>query len=275
MVALNVLIAGIAFADNQITNYYEKNNMSGACDRGGWFKGDIPNANIRERMVGGLDRWWARSLDFYTGHEFKLGEFLKARFGGRRLGKVGDYGCNDGFCGFLIAEALEAEKLVMMDVRNTPIDRVQRLIDNSDRIDYVPIEQESTFPENEKYFDLMMINDVLSFVRVDEVIPLLQTIENSLTENGLSVITITDNSAGQRDRLLQLYDKVKIECPELLNKFIFITYENVEQDGYPENRHYKVLTRGESSDLGDTLKAFIEHEDENNFITHSITEDEK
>ncbi len=246
--------------------------MSGKCDTRNWFDREVPDARTREYLVGGLDGWGARSLDFYTGYEFKLGEFIKERFKGRKLGKVGDYGCSDGFCGFLIAEALDAERLTMMDVRAKPLDRVQRLLDNSnERIQYVSLDKESTFPENERGFDLMMLNDVLGFVSIDEVIPLLQSIKASLTESGLGVITVTDNSSGQRDRLLKLYDKVKDECPELLRNFIFITYENLEQAGYPENRRYKVLTREESTDLGDVLNQFIKREDEDSFIFNKIT----
>lgn len=246
--------------------------MSGKYDQRNWFNSDVPNTRTREFIVGGLERWGARSLDFYVGYEFKLSEFLKDRFDGRRLGKVGDYGCSDGFCGFLVAEALDAEKLIMMDLREEPLDRVQRLIDNSnDRIQYVNVGKASTFPEGEKDFDLMMINDVLGFVGVDVVIPLLQSIKDSLTENGFGVITVTDNSSGQRDRVLQLYDKVRSECPELLQHFVFIAYDNLEQQGHPENRRYKVLTRSEPTDLGDVLQSFIKRKDDDAFVINEAT----
>ncbi len=230
-------------------------------DKGRWFnlKRPVDSYHERKSILGPLDRFRARSYDIYTGYQYDLDKYISERLK-RRIGSVCDYGSGGGFCGFLISEALDAERLTLMDF--TPNGSVpsaeQALIDRSDRISFIPIEKPATFPEKSNNFDLIMANDVLGFVNDDLAIPLLKDMVRSMTQNGMGVVTITDNSSGQRDRLVRQYELIKTKAPELLEKFVFITYRNLEAAGQPEDREYYIMERGDENDLGTQLIKFHE-----------------
>lgn len=131
-----------------------------------------------------------------------------------------DYSSGRGVEAAFVADLLKAKRLVLTTLSGEG-DQISDGIKSLSGVEILPI-QPSEPPMTEDLYDIVTVNDVITFVETERVGLLLEGLVNLTTENGMVVVMLTDGVSEKIDKIRARFNILAVNNPKLLDKIVFV-----------------------------------------------------